>query len=57
MTVPREVLLFAANTIHSLSGPMYALGKYDEALADERRGLEMVNQAAPPPIATTPRFA
>ena len=44
--VPREVLLFAANTIQSLSGPMYALGKYDEALADERRALEMVSRAA-----------
>ena len=44
--VSRESLLFAANTIQSLSGPMYSLGRYSEALADERRTLEMVSKAA-----------
>ncbi len=44
--VSRESLLFAANTIQSLSGPMFSLGRYAEALADERRTLEMVSKAA-----------
>ena len=44
--VAKESLLFAANTVQSLSGPMYSLGKYEEALADERRTLEMVSKAA-----------
>ena len=57
--VSRESLLFAANTIQSLSGPMYSLGQIlPRALADERRTLEMVSQAARRQRAQRPpRFA
>ena len=45
--VSKESLLFAANTIQSLSGPMYvSRADTSEALADERRTLEMVSKAA-----------
>ncbi len=54
--VDKESLLFAANTIQSLSGPMYSLGKYEEALADERRTLEMVSKAAAAADRDDPEF-
>ncbi len=44
--VSKESLLFAANTVQTLTSPMYALGRYSEALSDERRTLEMVSKAA-----------